>query len=160
MLEKHIPGAFWAVASLRCSQTRTEASLMAARKFPAVFSKRVAIRRKCLIPGSSPTTSLVEEALDQIARLVEVFREADGVFPIAVGRNVRPRLPLCGTRRMTLPLNGVRVLDLSNVLAGPFCGYNLARLGAELQRNCVRALIARRFPRAGVRAPCGVADRL
>jgi crotonobetainyl-CoA:carnitine CoA-transferase CaiB-like acyl-CoA transferase len=33
---------------------------------------------------------------------------------------------------MTLPLSGVRVIDLSNVLAGPFCGYNLARLGAEV----------------------------
>ncbi|MCZ8041771.1 MAG: CoA transferase [Beijerinckiaceae bacterium] len=33
---------------------------------------------------------------------------------------------------MTLPLSGVRVLDLSNVLAGPFCGYNLVRLGAEV----------------------------
>jgi CoA:oxalate CoA-transferase len=33
---------------------------------------------------------------------------------------------------MTLPLAGVRALDLSNVLAGPFCGYQLARLGAEV----------------------------
>ena len=33
---------------------------------------------------------------------------------------------------MTLPLAGVRVLDLSNVLAGPFFGYHLARLGAEV----------------------------
>lgn len=28
------------------------------------------------------------------------------------------------------PLDGVRVLEVANVLAGPFCGYHLARLGA------------------------------
>ncbi len=37
-----------------------------------------------------------------------------------------------GWRTVTKPLDGVRVLDLTNVLAGPFCCHQLAHMGAEV----------------------------
>ena len=33
---------------------------------------------------------------------------------------------------MSLPLEGLRVLDLSHVIAGPFSSFYLAQMGAEV----------------------------
>ena len=54
-----------------------------------------------------------------------------GASPGDRRRGARAARP-AGARRMSLPLEGVRVLDLSRLLPGPFCSLLLADFGAEV----------------------------
>ena len=51
---------------------------------------------------------------------------------VAEARAMLERAPARGERGMSLPLEGIRVLDLSRLLPGGFCSLLLADFGAEV----------------------------
>jgi len=80
-----------------------------------------------------------------VRRGAPMLGEHDGEI---LGGKLAPRPPATPTGEARLPLDGVRVADLSWAWAGPFCAMNLAHLGAEVIRfeSEVRPDLYRRLP--------------
>ena len=71
------------------------------------------------------------EGRPALRRAAPLLGEHDGEL---LGGRAEPRLRTTPGGGAGLPLEGIRVADLSWAWAGPFCGMNLAHLGAEVIR--------------------------
>jgi crotonobetainyl-CoA:carnitine CoA-transferase CaiB-like acyl-CoA transferase len=118
----------------------SESQHLAAREFFSDVTHSGAGRLRHL--GSAVRTC---EGRLPVRRGAPTLGEHDGEI---LGGKLAPRTPAAPAGEARLPLEGVRVADLSWAWAGPFCAMNLAHLGAEVIRfeSEVRSDLYRRLP--------------
>ena len=90
------------------------------------FDERQIVRREFVVSGRDTPTllDLVEEPFDQVPRAIQIRAEADRVFSILFGRNVRPSSLLAGKLR-----------DPVGVVAAIREQHRLGKHGAEENRT-------------------------